>query len=126
MTDIANAESLSTLIRDKRQRENLSLREAGETSGVAFSTLARIEAGATPSLKVYLQIRHWLNNETATLPTPPMTLRDWFAGQFVAALADPLSLAAPDYPEWAGRAYRFADAVLAERAKASPEGTSHG
>ena len=63
--------------------------------------------------------------DTPNAPEPGMSLRDWFAGQ---ALAGDLASQSPDseWPNIAGdqvireRArflYRFADAMLAERAK---------
>lgn len=103
---------LSAAISEKRRREGISLREAGEASGVAFSTLARIEAGATPSLKVDRQIRHWLDGETATLPAPPMTLRDWFAGQALVSLG---KHHIEDSNYVAEHAYVLADAMMALR-----------
>lgn len=47
-------------------------------------------------------------------------LRDWFAGEFISgvAAADGNSLSTQRAAEeWASRAYMFADAMLAERAK---------
>lgn len=47
-----------------------------------------------------------------------MTLRDWFAGQALAGLlADPTLGHGDTCGEWADRAYKFADAMLAARAK---------
>jgi hypothetical protein len=48
-------------------------------------------------------------------PVPQMTLRDWFAGQALATLAD---CPTPDLVENAAvMAYALADAMLAERTK---------
>lgn len=115
---------LGDLVREKREREGLSLRDAGEASGVAFSTLGRVENGGTPSFGVAQRIQSWLEGCAPILPTPPMTLRDWFAGQ-----ALPWALSFDYGNEWgksgkghapfaAARAYAVADAMLAERAKA--------
>jgi len=57
--------SLADLVREKRQREGLNLRNAGIASGVAFSTLARIERGGPYSQRVDRQVRAWLNGEAA-------------------------------------------------------------
>lgn len=117
--------SLSAAILAKRQSEGLTLREAGEASGVAFSTLARIEAGADPSLKVDRQIRNWLNGEASLLPPPPMTLRDWFAGQALPAVIricvnDTLARTGKTYEQYcAEQAHKMADAMLAERERRS-------
>lgn len=117
MTDLA------TRIREKREREGLSLRDVGEASGVAFSTLGRVENGGMTTVRVAQKIEAWLNGEAPILPTPPMTLRDWFAGQALSGLAS----ATDNTGTWqtigaeinaAVAAYQFADAMLAERAKA--------
>jgi transcriptional regulator with XRE-family HTH domain len=110
---------LSTRIREKRKAENLSVREAGEVSGVAFSTLARIEAGAEPSMKVYAKIIAWLDGAAPILPPPPMTLRDWFAGQALIGLMshsthDHSPLFGDGEP-FARDAYIVADAMIAAR-----------
>lgn len=60
--------------------------------------------------------------EIALLPMkmPPMSLRDYFAGQaIICALADS-SLHQEDVPAIAGAAYLLADAMLAERRKDKP------
>lgn len=44
-----------------------------------------------------------------------MTLRDWFAGQALAGFMACENTSAPWY-DWAGNAYRMADAMLAARA----------
>lgn len=114
------SENLGQLLRDKRQREGLSLRQAGTSSGIAWSTLGRIENGGEPSVRVDRAARAWLNGEAPLLPTPPMTLRDWFAGQ--AILAAGASVGASrnaDLPELADAiakaSYLIADAMIAAR-----------
>ena len=114
--------SLGSMIRQKREREGLSLRDAGAASGVAFSTLGRIENGGETTVKVAQKIEAWLNGEAPILPTPPMTLRDWFAGQAIAGMS---SIALDDgdmvmgWADMAKAAYRAADAMLTERKKVS-------
>ncbi len=110
--------ALGEMIRGKREREGLSLREAGAASGVAFSTLGRIENGGETTLKIAQKIEAWLNGEAPILPQPPMTLRDWFAGQAVAALLSQSNVAV-SAARLASEAYTVADAMLAHRAKAS-------
>ena len=53
-----------------------------------------------------------------------LTVRDWFAGQALIAIgASDVRSEAPSAPEaWAGNAYALADAMLAERAKATKGG----
>jgi transcriptional regulator with XRE-family HTH domain len=108
---------LSALIRQKRQSEGLSLRKAGEASGVAFSTLGRIESGAEPSPKVDRAIRRWLSGETPTslFPAPPMTLRDWFAGQALVGLLANKNTELETVLDAADWAYATADALLTAR-----------
>jgi transcriptional regulator with XRE-family HTH domain len=113
-------EELGPLIRAKREREGLNIREAGKQSHIAFSTLARIENGATPSVKVYHLIRAWLDGEAPLLPTPPMTLRDWFAGQALAGLCGAFGRVTIKSGETQEQAdarwcYARADAMLTER-----------
>jgi len=113
--------SLGNEIYAKRQRERLSLRQAGEASGVAFSTLARIENGASPSLKVDRLVRAWLSGETPTLPAPPMTLRDYFAAQSINSLLITATGIKIDARIIAEGAYGIADAMIAERTKGGAE-----
>ena len=108
--------NLGQRIREKREREGLSLREAGEASGIAFSTLGRIENGGETSLKIAQRAEAWLNGEVPILPTPPMTLRDWFAGQVLYGLHG-IPTGWAEQRSVAQRCYAMADAMLAERAK---------
>lgn len=115
--------NLGALIRAKRERDGLSVREAGAQSGVAFSTLSRIENGATPSVGVYHRLMSWLDGVGATLPQPPMTLRDWFAGQAIPGVL--ASLEGVGSPEEAATFVAetcgmIADALLAERNRHEP------
>ena len=109
---------LGPLIRAKREREGLNLREAGAQSHVAFSTLARIEQGATPSVKVYHAILAWLDGKSPVPPSPPMTMREWFAGMaLVGTIMDRASwgVSHTDKAEdFATSAFAIADAMLAE------------
>jgi transcriptional regulator with XRE-family HTH domain len=110
---------LGIAIKAKRERDGLSLRDAAAASGIAFSTLARIEGGANPSLKIDRLARSWLSGETQMLPMPAMTLRDWFAGQALAGLCANRavidSTAGQEFEAAAWCAFEIADAMLAER-----------
>lgn len=110
--------SIGAQMRERRKREGLSLREAAAASGISFATFQRMENGCDTSHKVAQRVEAWLNGEAPLLPTPPMTLRDWFAGQIVSA-----SRGFPTHPidqsRLAARCYEIADAMLAERAKAT-------
>lgn len=123
-------DTLGALLRQKREREGLSLRDAGALSGIAFSTLGRIENGGNLTEKIAQKARAWLQGEAPILPTPPMTLRDYFAGQAIGAVIGAVvrqfpSDAAHSYPEdvssmeqfFASKAYAVADAMLSERSK---------
>lgn len=110
---------LGKRIREKRVREGLSLREAGAASDVAFSTLGRIENGGETTVKIAQKVEAWLNGEAPILPPPPMTLRDWFAGQAVAALIAQTNVAV-SAARLATEAYTVADAMLSERRKTRP------
>lgn len=112
-------DSLSTLIHEKRTREGLTLREAGTASGVAFSTLAQVERGAKPTPKTEQLIRAWLEGKPPLIPLPPMSLRDWFAGQALAGEAATQGDCIWKAADLAERAYAVADAMLAEREKSS-------
>lgn len=48
---------------------------------------------------------------------PNMTLRDWFAGQALKALMTGDSALEKDAPYYAEAAYKFANAMMAEREK---------
>ncbi|MCC6179451.1 MAG: helix-turn-helix transcriptional regulator [Chloroflexi bacterium] len=48
------------MVREKRRVGQLSLREAGAEAGVAFNTLARVEAGHIPDLQTFRRIVDWL------------------------------------------------------------------
>ena len=106
---------LGTRIREKRRREGLSLRQAGEASGVAFSTLGRIENGGETTLKIAQRVEAWLNGEAPILPAPPMTLRDWFAAQALAGLLGKHTFGSKESA--ACEAYDAADAMMTERMK---------
>lgn len=110
---------LGKRISEKRKREGLSLREAGASAKVAFSTLGRIENGAVPSWDIGQRIESWLRGEEPQLPPPPMTLRDWFAGQIVTGHMREcrVSIREDSAARTAKLAYQLADAMLAERRK---------
>ncbi len=52
--------------------------------------------------------------ETENYGRPGMTLRDWFAGQALASVADNVEETVDDIADWA---YRLADAMLKRREK---------
>lgn len=110
---------LGDFIKAKRRREGLSLRQASAASGVAFSTLGRIESGAEPSLRVDRKLQAWLTGETPVLPPPPMTLRDWFAGQaLIGCIMDRASWGvnhSDKAADFARYAFDIADAMLRAR-----------
>lgn len=112
----AVAAGLGALIRDKRAREGLSLRDASEQSGVAFSTLGRLENGANPSLQVDRKVRAWLGGAEPVLPAPPMTLRDWFASRAPEPPSTWWGNGAKDCAGYAMWNYQYAEAMMQQRA----------
>jgi transcriptional regulator with XRE-family HTH domain len=65
---------LGRLIRDKRARDELSIRQAAAQARVSFSTLSRVEAGAQPDLATFTSLSAWLGVDPAQF-FPPMTRR---------------------------------------------------
>lgn len=57
---ISILEALPTLVREKRRRDRLTLRGAGERSGIGFNTLSRVEQGEQCSLSNALRLLHWV------------------------------------------------------------------
>lgn len=53
-------QELGRLIREKREKEHLSVRQAAALAGVSFSTLGRVESGNQPDLATFLQLCAWL------------------------------------------------------------------
>lgn len=53
-------QELGRLIREKREKERLSVRQAAALAGVSFSTLSRVESGNQPDLATFLQLCAWL------------------------------------------------------------------
>lgn len=51
---------LGRLLRERRRRDGLSLREAAEDVGVSFNTLARIEKGHVPDVGTFQRIAEWV------------------------------------------------------------------
>lgn len=51
---------LGRLLRERRRRDGLSLRQAAQDVGVSFNTLARIEKGHVPDLGTFQRIAEWV------------------------------------------------------------------
>lgn len=58
--------ALPTLVREKRRRDGLSLRAAGDHSGVGFNTVTRTERGEHCSLENAIRLLRWLDGHSAT------------------------------------------------------------
>jgi transcriptional regulator with XRE-family HTH domain len=65
-TDV-DMELLSELLRSRRDRDNLSLRDAAEEIGVSAPTLQRVESGQIPTAPNLLRILDWLHVQVADL-----------------------------------------------------------
>lgn len=64
MTDPATAAidiaELASLLRQRRKKDGLSLRELSAQTGVPFATLSRVESGRIPDLTTFRSIVGWL------------------------------------------------------------------
>jgi len=60
-------ELLSELLRSRREREALSLRDAAEEIGISAPTLQRIEAGQIPATSNLLRLLDWLQVQLSDL-----------------------------------------------------------
>jgi transcriptional regulator with XRE-family HTH domain len=67
--ELAVAE-LSRLLRERRVRDDLSIRQAAASARVSFSTLSRVEAGAQPDLATFTSLCGWLGVSPAQFFAP--------------------------------------------------------
>ena len=66
---------LGPLLRERRKRHKWSLRRAASEAGVAFNTIARVEAGHLPDVENYRKLASWLGvGEAATAATDASTM----------------------------------------------------
>ena len=65
---------LGRLVREKRAKDELSIRQAAELARVSFSTLSRVEAGSQPDLATFTCLCAWLGVTPARF-FAPTTLR---------------------------------------------------
>ena len=56
---------LGRLIRAKRAKDELSIRQAAADARISFSTLSRVEAGAQPDLATFTSLSAWLGVDPA-------------------------------------------------------------
>lgn len=65
-------EELGPLLKGRRAKLGLSLREAAESSGVPMATLSRIEQGRMPDLATFIRVVEWLGEPPARFfgPSP--------------------------------------------------------
>lgn len=64
-TELAEVlEAVPLLCREKRRREGLSLRTAGEQMGMSFGTVGRIESGGGAHLHNIVIILRWLDQRS--------------------------------------------------------------
>jgi transcriptional regulator with XRE-family HTH domain len=61
---------LGRLIREKRTRDELSIRQAAAQARVSFSTLSRVEAGAQPDLATFTSLYAWLGVDPSQFFAP--------------------------------------------------------
>ena len=65
MLSTINTELLSSMIKSKRQQQNLRV-TAAEIGGVSAPTLSRIEQGKVPDVETFIKICKWLEVPTDT------------------------------------------------------------
>jgi transcriptional regulator with XRE-family HTH domain len=63
-------EQLGQLVRERRERDRLSLRQAAEQAHVSFNTLARVERGRVPDLATFMKLVRWLGVDPDRFFTP--------------------------------------------------------
>lgn len=88
--DPLRVEDLGALIKERRSKEGLSLREAAEQAEVSFNTLARVERGHIPDLANFRRIVAWLGVSPDRFFEPPQ--RRWESTPDIIAMhlqADP-------------------------------------
>lgn len=57
-----DTEKLSSHVKAKREKLNLSLRQAGEASGVPHNSIHRIEDGKIPDVNNLIRVLSWLKS----------------------------------------------------------------
>ena len=62
--------NLAVMIKDRRARSALSLRDAAAEANVSFNTLARIEKGHIPDLLTFQRLADWLGVSSQELLGP--------------------------------------------------------
>lgn len=83
-------EELGRLLEERRQENNLSIRQAAREAEVSFSTFSRVEAGAQPDLATFLRLCAWLRVPPATFfPTVPSRRPDVLQNLADALYSDP-------------------------------------
>jgi transcriptional regulator with XRE-family HTH domain len=79
--DPFSVERLGEFVRERRLRENLSLRDAAAQAHVSFNTLGRVERGQVPDLATFMKLVSWLGLEPErffmpqqrrSIPTPEL------------------------------------------------------
>jgi transcriptional regulator with XRE-family HTH domain len=65
-----NIAELGRLVREKRAKDELSIRQAAVLARISFSTLSRVEAGAQPDLATFTSLSAWLGVDPARFFAP--------------------------------------------------------
>ena len=65
---------LGPLLRERRRRQGCSLRRMADEVGVAFNTIARVEAGHLPDVDNYRKLSAWLGYGEAAAPEATSTI----------------------------------------------------
>lgn len=69
-TSSVNVEMLARLLKEKRERAGLSIRQAAAEANVSFSTFGRVERGNQPDLTTFVALCAWLGVPPRDFFTP--------------------------------------------------------
>lgn len=61
--ELLNVEQLGAMVKARRERDGLTLRQAADQAEVSFNTLSRVEHGHVPDLPTFRRIVSWLGED---------------------------------------------------------------
>lgn len=113
--ELAVAE-LGRLLRERRIRDELSIRQAAASARVSFSTLSRVEAGAQPDLASFTSLCAWLGVSPAEFFAPVTRRSQTPLDEAIEHLITDPALS-PDAAEQIASVMRSMYQALADRAR---------
>ncbi|HZM82663.1 MAG TPA: helix-turn-helix domain-containing protein [Candidatus Limnocylindrales bacterium] len=69
-TEILAAGELGRLVRERRERSGLSVRQAAQAADVSFMTVTRVEEGNQPDLVTFMKLCAWLGRPPSSFFRP--------------------------------------------------------